>query len=484
MRISLRPWHRSGFANQRGHCVPVLLRKSKRPCLIRNPALMRAVEATARKAIEVGDVEVFKLAFQWMGGCSSQAGVEALGLYRLLSLPRSVIVNSIARLCENVRLRKFHTVRAAVCAMVLMGSASDNSRYLSQMVEDLGQAANVQTRDICSALVKDIALAVEVWELPPIRLYDWLSARLPLMIKASELPTESSPDGQEWLDLSRKLVGHLCIVLRWVAAQSGGTEDDKKAVEACLWQISRLAWLDPANWNRPFLDTEGKIAAPLSALDPLRANTCWQTARWLGKQGWLPHDVSPSQPDLTCAASHEIVCRLFEDVADGALERIEAALMSAWRSPLPNHDHGLTGSPWLQVFKAIAASVDIPWQPAWTGRLSDYRPSGERLFPDRLDSCFRYLRERIVQIAKIMGWYPELLQVGICLAFVLGDDGLNEEELRSLLVPALASMDAALLTDLPNRETWPPHFPPSFLHVWFRSHSQKQWVRSNYAIGA
>ena len=159
------------------------------------------------------------------------------------------------------------------------------------------------------------------------------------------------------------------------------------------------------------------------------------------------------------AAAWEILRVVFATASDEDFFRLENAFAGAWGVPAPPLETDVSASAWLPVYRAIAKSVGVSWQPAWSAGLQRH-DSLHRSFPERLTSHLKQLRERVVELAEDQGWYPQLLELGVNFARLSGEHELNYEELRSLVVPALAALDAAPLKDCPNRETWPPDFLP------------------------
>jgi hypothetical protein len=441
----------------RGVLRPVVLEKVRAAIVEPESVPRLAMYAIAQGATTIADHELLLSVLRWTGVNASDAQVEELPVGDWLAQPLPVIVESITHLCANRRLMRYPSLRATVCALVLLGRVPCDAHALAQIAEGLAQAADVRIEAIRCAVAEYSLAALLTWGMAPAKFRQWLFARLPLITDWSEWHGEPAPHDPESTAALRKLVTHLCSVLRWVAAQSEGSSDDRADIQACLSAISGLAWRNPSRWTLPFLEGDGQgTPVALDELDPLRASPCWRAGQWLAAEGWLPSTELPPHADLQQAATRAIVDLVFNEVPPADLDRIATALGQALGTPAPREEGKLAESPWLQVFEAIARTVDAPWIPVWSTSIT----YDHKLFPDRLDTYLKRLRKRLVQVADEIGWHPELLDISVNLAAVLGDDELSEEGQEYLLIPALATMDPAIVTNVPNHQTWPPMLQP------------------------
>ncbi len=418
------------------------------------------VEGIACQATDIGDAELCLAALQWLGDSPAEVMVERLPLTELADRFENLIPQAVQLLCGNPRLQRYSSIRAAVCALVLMGQKLSVEVSVSELAEELAGAANVDLSEVRLALAANCAMAGELWAASPAAFFQWLSRRIPFLIQDSIDLAEGTPHLEQVDAALRTFVSHMCTVLRWVAAQSNNFPEDQAAVQASLETLSRLAWKAFHPDPPPYLDEKGKRDCPLEALDPLRASACLRTANWLAEGGWLPSPRRFSSIKEEEAAAREIVHQVFASASDEAMDLLESAFAAAWGAPAPRLETDLSTSPWLAVYEAIALSIDVFWQPAWSTGLKHH---DFRSFPERLNSYFKQLRDRVIALSYEQGWCPQLLELGVNIARLLGEDQLDDEELTSLVVPGLAAMDTDALRDCPNNASWPSPVLPVLL---------------------
>jgi hypothetical protein len=437
-----------------GSLRPLLLQRlnDERPTVSPLPQL--AVQNIPRDADANADSEMYLTAMRWLGRSSLEADIEDLRLYRLLDQPNEIIVQALSALRTNPALADY-TVRAACCTLVLLGRTSCTTELLRQLLTDLASALSVAEEDILQSLLYGTEFAFETWTMTPGEFEQWLSVRLELITAGMAAQTQQTPD---FRDALRRFTSHFCLVLRWIAAQSANSLSDQAAVLSCLSKLSGLVWHDPKAWKTPRLfGSVPETEEAYDKMDPLRAYSCLQSARWLTSQGLLAVPGMPDYDAFDRATAHEIVRLVFYDADERAQDEIETALAGCWGVMISREPGSLTGSPWCAFFKAAASSIPIRWQTNWEGDLPLNGSLSNQRIPDALVSYLEQLYERTVRIVAEIGWYPHLTQIGINISLLLNKPHPSRWD---LLIPTLASMDPGLTNGLPNDETWPPDFWP------------------------
>jgi hypothetical protein len=450
------------WRNPRGPLREVILKLLREAEASAELAPVNALEMIFRKGVKEGDEDIYLLAARLLGGLSHGMSVEALNISKLLAQPRERVIECLASLCRNPRMRKYGSVRAATCALILAGSTGQEQSDLHDLLEEMARVAQVSAHDIRRAFACYGLLIPDPFGLTPAEYNHWLEAHLPLIprwqMPAAPLPNTSatvSPLDRDFTNMLRQFVSQACTALRWVAAQSDASTQNMSNVRSCLGKISGLVRLEVGLWAMPLLTAKGEESITLDEVDPLRAKTYRDAVRWLAERGWMraaPHSLSDEEIDR--AASLEIVGIIFNDAGVAHQRAIEMAIRSACGAPLPVAENSLEGSLWLKVLEAIAESVDVSWLPAWTTKL-DLR---HHQLPDRLESYLKRLRKRILKIAGEMGWHPYFLELGLYLNIALGLERMSSRDCDLLLFPAMSQLDPKAVDGYPNAGTWPPHF--------------------------
>ena len=224
------------------------------------------VESIARQAVDAGDGELCLAVFRWLGNCSAEVGIELLSLTKLADRLANLISEAVRLLRGNPRLQRYRSIRAGVCAFILMGRKLGD-RTFSQLAEDLAQVADVDLTEISYSLAGHCAFATELWKMSPAEFCQWLSVRLPFLTQVSARSGEEMPKAEHVEIALRQFVSQMSTVLRWVAAQSDNRPEDKAAVQSCFQQLSSLAWKNIHAGQPPLLDEQGKRGCLLEDLD-------------------------------------------------------------------------------------------------------------------------------------------------------------------------------------------------------------------------
>jgi hypothetical protein len=434
-----------------GHLRSRILERLAATQTDREPFSFRTLHYIAAMASVSADDDVLLEAARAIGDSNIGANIETLDLTGLLQRPEATIVECVRRLCKNKRLRAYPSLRASVAGLILLGTAPRQSAVLEKLTLDLAQTTGASIPQILAALAGHAGLQAETASMSLTEFRRWFTARVDLLIQLRGVA--GTDDDCAIVDPMRRFVCEISKFTRWQAAQADISDANWSELAFVLRRLSTLIWHDPRNWDTPFAFSERSVFGPEA--DPIRAYAAADTVAWLAQEGW-PASLDRELHARSYHASVSEVARLvFGERSEPHMEELHNALLAASGAPKPKERGSLRGSPWLEVFRAIAVSARETWRAQWTGTLDR-----DDTLPDHFKSHLGNLRGRVAEVADAIGFHPCLLELSYYLAFTTNELDPTDDELTRLYVPAVAHLDPRWAPFILQEPTWPPPLVP------------------------